>query len=158
MSMDRAILGLLARLDRLERGLDRAGSGEVPTSLLTLTGHSMFQGGFVGTTSLYGTYQIVGKLCLLTARAQATGAGTAGFPVLLALPFSAAAANALMAIGSAVYLDNGTTIRIGTAVMNTTNTIGIQCDGKAGLLGSASDALTMASTDQMAVSVMFELA
>ena len=88
------------------------------------------------------------------------GNGTAGNSIRLVLPagLESARTGATANVGTAFYLDSGTTNRVGVAVAPTNLTIALQADAKGGTLGTASDALTVAINDTFVIDLSYELA
>lgn len=157
MSMDGAIMGLLARLDRLERAADR-NNGEVagPWTAFTPT---LTQGVAVGVTVNRARYRTLGKTAHLEVQLTVTGAGTAANPVIVSVPSSLAVAHVVgMLVGNFVLLDNGTQWYSAIPHANPgTSIYGFYTVGN-NVLGSVGFTAALAANDVVYLATTYELA
>jgi hypothetical protein len=111
-----------------------------------------------------GKYLILGKLVFIAAELfVGATAGTATNAIFLLLPSSApnltlASSGAPLTTGEATYLQSGVSYKVGTAVIQNANRVGIQRDLKTDYLGTAGDAFTLATNDTLSWNIQGVLA
>lgn len=137
-----------------------AGDLAVTGFVWTTFSPALLQGNSPTQTVNYARYRKLGKLVHVQASITATNVGTGGNAILFVLPagLESARTGVTANVGTAFYFDSGTTNRFGAALATTSLTIALQADAKAGQLGTASDALTVANNDVFVVNLKYELA
>ena len=117
------------------------------------------QGATVTHTVKYARYCLVGKVAFVRLHLVATGAGTAsnamvigGIPAVAAIKDTAVT---VPTVGSFSYLDSGTAYYVGSAVAASASGVNIYRDGGGAAFGTA---ITAASTDEVSLDLMYEIA
>lgn len=118
------------------------------------------QGGPIAATVTYARYRKFGKMVHVQARLDASASGIAGNAIKLVLPagLESARVGALSVVGTAMYYDLATVYRTGIAIAGSALNISMRTDGKGDDLGTASDAMTVASGDVFLLDLIYELA
>jgi hypothetical protein len=115
------------------------------------------QSGSVTVTVTDAKYWRVGRLVHAFAKLAVTGSGTAGNIVTVTVPFTAAAANTFVGIGS-IFDTSASTFYSGTARLQSTTVVAIIPHNATSYLGSAAFSAGLAAGDNVDISITYEAA
>ena len=106
----------------------------------------------------YAKYILLGKLCICNVHMTLSASGTAGSLVTVTLPFTSAVGSPVR-IGMGHVYDNSTNTRyVGAAELNSLTQVNFVGSWSAGNGWGVNPNLAVASSDQIAFSVSFEVA
>jgi hypothetical protein len=118
---------------------------------------SLDQSGAVTKTVTYAKYIQIDKLCICNVRLDVTGTGTTNNAVTIGLPLTSAGGAGLR-IGIGNFYDASTAIGYNGAIqVNTTTTVCIFPDGANNFIGVTPN-IALGASDQLTLSLMYEVA
>ena len=112
----------------------------------------------IGQTIVYAKYAVINKCVFVQALVTATSGGAASGAITFSLPVTALTASDSRNIGTLFIKDSGTAFFMGAAMLTTTTTVMGLSYNSGGQMGAASPTMTIASGDQISISVMYEIA
>ena len=111
----------------------------------------------IAKTVTYAKYVAAGKLIICQVRLDPTAAGTAGSPITITLPVTAA--SSVYVVGSGSYSDTGTALYPAIAWLTSTTTLELRRTDQAYTAGIGADPnFAVANTDVFRASFMYEAA
>ena len=111
----------------------------------------------IAKTVTYAKYVAAGKLIICQVRLAPTAAGTAGSPITITLPVTAA--TSALIVGSGAYSDTGTNLYASVAWLTSTTTLELRRTDQAYTAGIGADPnIAVASGDAFRASFMYEAA
>lgn len=159
MGMDATIMGLLNRIERLEKALDRLSGTEVTSGgAWTTYAPLVVQGGAVAATVSLARYLRAGKAVHAYCLLGVTAAGTAANAILVTVPAGLPTLSASLFIeGNFVVFDaSAGTFYSGPVSPSTTSLLGGVPPGTGGFIGAVGMTAALASGDIIYYAVCYE--
>jgi hypothetical protein len=118
------------------------------------------QGVTVANTKTYARYMSVGKMCWVSLRLAATGAGTGGAQISISLPVTAirGVTENYNICGAAMYYDVSVPTNYVCAIQLDANAVRFATDTSAGNYFGINPAVTTASGDFVSFNICYEIA